>query len=79
MYFYFMVLAKGEAAYVYVVLSALSSSLRIKEGLKVLQSTWTSQGLAELQQQILCALSFKRAISDSDSLTQLLHAKNFSP
>lgn len=39
MYFYFMVLAKGEAAYVYVVLSALSSSLRIKEGLKVLQST----------------------------------------
>lgn len=78
MYSYFMVLAKGEAAYVYVVLSALSSSLRIK-GLKVLQSTWASQGLAKLQQQILCALSFKRAISDSDSLTQLLHAKNFSP
>lgn len=34
-----MVLAKGEAAYIYVVLFALFSSLRIKEGLKVLLST----------------------------------------
>lgn len=62
MYFHFMVLEKGEAAYIYVVLFALSSSLRIKEGLKVQLSTCILQGLAELQWQILCALSFKRAI-----------------
>lgn len=36
-YFYFTVLAK--AAYIYVDLFALSSSLRIKEGLKVLLGT----------------------------------------
>lgn len=65
MYFYFMVLEKGEAAYIYVVLLALSSSLRIKEGLEFLLSTCTLQGLAELQWQSLSALSFKRAISDS--------------
>lgn len=39
MYSYFMILAKGEAACIYVILFALSSSLRIKEELKVLLST----------------------------------------